>query len=121
MLTDKVVGKKNDDDQILLEEAIITLLMQDMKDYLQTMKKPSWGSKKKTTERVINNIAIDDAVENTRDYRTYLTATAETTEEGTLLEDDETYMEMNTEQNEDNVIKGEIVLKQRRGKGSVKG
>jgi len=77
-----------------------------MKDYFQTMKKPSRGSKMSTTERIINNIAIDDAVEITREYRTYLAAMTETTEEGTISEDDETHVETNTEQNEDNVTKG---------------
>jgi len=105
-LTDKAVGKKKDDDQILLEEAIMTWSMQDMKDYLQTRKKPSWGSKKNTTKMIINNIAIDDAVEITYKYRAYLAATTETTEEGTILEDNETHVETNTEKNEGNVTKG---------------
>jgi len=85
--------------------------MQDMKDYLQTMKKPSWGPKKNMTERILSNIAIDDAVEIMRKYRMHIAATTETTEEGTIPEDDETHVEMNTEQNEGNVKKGEIVLK----------
>jgi len=104
-LTDKAVGKTKDNDQILLEEAIMTWPMQDMKDYLQTMKKPSWGSKKNMMERIISNIAIDDTVEITREYRTYLAAMTETTEEGKVPEDDETHMETNTEQNEGNVTK----------------
>jgi len=66
----------------------------------------SWGSKKNMTERIIRNIAIDDAVEIARKYRAYLAATTETTEEGTIPEDDETHMETNTEQNEGNVTKG---------------
>jgi len=95
-LTGKAVGKIKDDDQILLEEAIMTWSMQDMKGYLQIIKKPSWDSKKNLTERIISNIAIDDAVEITREYRTYLVATTETTEEGTIPEDDEIHVEENT-------------------------
>merc|ERR1740124_2139752 len=95
--------------------------MQDMKDYLQTMKNPSWDWKKNMTERITNNIAIDDAVEITREYRTYLAATTETTEEGTIPEDDETRVDTNTEQNEGNVTKGgnstEVEEKKRKREG----
>jgi len=115
------VGKTKDNDQILLEEAIMTWSIQNMKDYLQTMKKPSWGSKKNMTERIINNIVIDDAVESTREYRTHLVATTETTEEGAIPEEGETHVETNTKQNKENVTKGvnstEVEERKRKCKG----
>jgi len=80
--------------------------MQDMKDYLQTMKKPSWGSKNNMTERIISNIMIDNTVEITRKYKMYLAATTETMEDGTIQEENETHVETSTEQNEGNVRKG---------------
>jgi len=92
-----------------------------MKDYLKTMKKPSWDSKKNTTERIINNIAIDDAVEITHEYRMYLLAMTETTEEGTIPEDDETPVETNTEQNEGNVTKGGNSTEVEKRKGKCEG
>jgi len=120
-LTDKVVGETKDDDQILLDEAITTWSMQDMKDYLQTMKKPGCGSKKNMTERIIRNFVIDDAVEITREYRMCLAATTETTEEGAIPEDDEMYVETNTEQNEGNVTKGGNSTEVEKRKGKCEG
>ena len=89
-LIDKVSGKTKNADQIFLEEAILTWSMQDMKDYLHTMKKPTWGSKAIMTERIMNYITIDEAVEITREYRTYLATTTATKEMGKTTEDDET-------------------------------
>jgi len=108
-ITDKAVGKTKEDDQILLEETIMTWSMQDLKDYLQTTKKPSWGSKKNLTESIISNIAIDDAVEITHEYRTYLAATTEITEEGTIPED---RMDIDDEEKEETEEKNVVRRKQ---------
>jgi len=99
----------------------MTWSSQDMKDYLQTMKKPSWGLKKNMTERIINNFTIDDVVEITREYRTYLAVTTEKMEEGTIPEDDETHVETNTEQNEGNVTKGGNSTEVEKRKGKCEG
>merc|ERR1740124_1755590 len=52
-----------------------------------------------------------------------LAATTETTEEGAIPEDDEMYVETNTEQNEGNVTKGgnSTEVEKRKGKCEGKG
>ena len=95
-LIDKVAGKTKNADQIFLEEAILTWSMQDMKDYLHTMKKPTWGAKAVMTERIMNYITIDEAVEITREYRTYSATTTKTKEMGKSTEDEEIPVDKNT-------------------------
>ena len=82
-LLNKAAGKTKSSDQILLEEAIMSWSSKDMQEYLQDMKKPTWGAKAVMTERIISYINIDDAVEITKEYRVYLAAVTETTEEET--------------------------------------
>ena len=71
-LVDEAAGTQRTSDQILLEEAIMSWSSTDMKGYLSDMRKPQWGSKATMTERIMNHIDIDDAVEITREYTTFL-------------------------------------------------
>ena len=85
-LLDKVAGKKKTSEQIFLEEAIMSWSSQDMRGYLQDMKKPTWGAKGVMTERIITHINIDDAVDITKEYRAYLAAITDTTEKEVDME-----------------------------------
>ena len=81
-LVDRAAGRKKSPNQIFLEEAIMSWSSTDMKIYLSDLKKPQWGAKAVMTERIMINITIEEAVEITKEYRTFLAATTELTETG---------------------------------------
>ena len=81
-LVDKAAGKKRTSNQILLEEAIMSWSSTDMKGYLLDMGKPQWGSKATMTERIMNHISIDDAVDINKEYKVYLAATTDKIDKG---------------------------------------
>ena len=72
-LVDKKMGRTKN---LELEMALLTWSMLDMQDYLRTMEKPTWGSKKLMVERILTHIDIDDAVDVLKEYRAF-TETAE--------------------------------------------
>ena len=80
-LLDEALGRRKTAEEILLETAIMTWSMNDMKVYLRDLKKATWGAKRVMTERIMCSIDIDDAVEIIREYRTFLAATTDTIDE----------------------------------------
>ena len=74
-LVDHAAGKKPTTEQMFLEKAIMTWSRQDMRLYLNDMNKSDWGSKAVMTERIIGSISIDDALDITKEYKTYLAKT----------------------------------------------